>query len=285
MSVVVTGATGHLGRLVVESLLDRGYPAAEVTATGRNTGKLADLAERGVAVRRADFEDRSSLREAFAGADAVLLVSGSELGKRVEQHRNAIEAAKEAGAGHLVYTSAPRANDTTLILAPEHKATEEILAASGLSHTILRNGWYSELYGQTLEQARAHGSFIGSTGQGRVASASRADLAEAAAVVLVDPAPHEGAVLELTGETAWTSDELAGYLSQILGREVAYRDLSPEEHRAALLAAGLDTELAEFLVGVDGNIRDGELSHVTSLLSELLGRPATPVAETLRRLA
>ncbi|GAA1102666.1 SDR family oxidoreductase [Nocardiopsis metallicus] len=285
MSVVVTGATGHLGRLVVESLLERGYPAAEVTATGRSIEKLADLAERGVTVRRADFGDRASLREAFEGADTVLLVSGSELGKRVEQHRNAVEAAKEVGVGHLVYTSAPRASDTTLILAPEHKATEEILAASGLNHTILRNGWYSELYGQTLEQARAHGFFVGSAGQGRIASASRVDLAEAAAVVLADPVPHDGTVLELTGDTAWTNDELAGYLSEILGREVAYRDLSSDEHRAALLAAGLDAGLADFLVGVDGNIRDGELSHTTSSLSELLGRPTTPVTETLRRLA
>ena len=183
MTVVVTGATGHLGRLVVESLLERGYPAAGITATGRSTEKLADLAERGVTVRHADFEDRASLREAFEGADTVLLVSGSELGKRVEQHRNAIEAAKETGAGHLVYTSAPRANDTTLILAPEHKATEEILTASGLGYTILRNGWYTENYTGSIGGALAGGAVIGSAGEGKLSLATRADYAEAAAAV------------------------------------------------------------------------------------------------------
>ncbi len=285
MSVVVTGATGHLGRLVVESLLERGYAPGDVTATGRDTAKLADLADRGVRVSRADFDDPSSLREAFQGADAVLLVSGNELGKRVAQHRNAIEAAGAVGAGHLVYTSAPKASDTTLILAPEHKATEEILVASGLRHTILRNGWYSELYGQTLEQAREHGFFVGSAGQGRIASASRAELAEAAAVVLADPAPHDGAVLELSGDTAWTNEELAADISGILGREVSYRDLGPEEHRAALLSAGLDEGLADFLVGVDANIKDGELGGTTGELAKLLGRPTATVVETLRELA
>ncbi|GAA1467964.1 SDR family oxidoreductase [Nocardiopsis exhalans] len=285
MSVVVTGATGHLGRLVVESLLERGYPAADITATGRSTDKLADLAERGVTVRHADFEDRASLREAFEGADAVLLVSGSELGKRVEQHRNAIEAAKEAGVGHLVYTSAPRASDTTLILAPEHKATEEILAASGLSHTILRNGWYNENFEQVLEQAREHGALIGSAGEGRTASAARRDLAEAAAVVLTDPAPHAGAVYELSGDTAWTREELAGYVSELLGREIVYRDLSHEEHEAVLTGAGLDAGTAGFVVGLDRNTRDGELSATSGTLTKLIGRPTTPVAETLRLLA
>ncbi|WP_017586122.1 SDR family oxidoreductase [Nocardiopsis ganjiahuensis] len=284
MSVVVTGATGHLGRLVVESLLERGYAPGDVTATGRDTGKIADLAERGVNVRRADFEDPASLREAFRSADAVLLVSGAELGKRVAQHRNAIEAAEEAGVGHLVYTSAPKADDTTLILAPEHKATEEILAASGLSHTVLRNGWYNENYQQDLEQAREHGALIGSAGEGRTASAARRDLAEAAAVVLVDPAPHAGAVYELTGDTAWTRKELAGYISELLGREVLYRDLSPEEHGAVLTGVGLDAGTAEFVVGLDRNTRDGELAATPGTLAKLIGRPTTPVIETLREL-
>lgn len=285
MSVVVTGATGHLGCLVVESLLERGYAAGDITATGRNTGKLADLAERGVTVRRADFEDPASLRAAFQGADTVLLVSGAELGKRVAQHRNAIEAAKEVGVGHLVYTSAPQASDTTLILAPEHKATEEILVASGLSNTILRNGWYNEISQQDLEQAREHGAFVGSAGEGRTASAARRDLAEAAAVVLTDPAPHTGAVYELTGDNAWTKAELAGYMSEVLGREVVYRDLSPEEHRAVLTGAGLDADTAEFVVGLDRNTRDGELALTSGTLAELLGRPTTPVIDTLRELA
>ncbi|WP_159942917.1 MULTISPECIES: SDR family oxidoreductase [unclassified Nocardiopsis] len=284
MSVVVTGATGHLGRLVVEGLLSQGFPAERVTATGRNTAKLTDLADRGVRTARADYADPTSLKEAFRGADTLLLVSGSEVGQRVEQHRNAIEAAREAGVAHVVYTSAPRATDTTLVLAPEHKATEEILTASGLTYTILRNGWYSENYASQLEQAREHGSFVGSAGQGRVASAARRDFAEAAAVVLRDPAAHAGAVHELSGDTAWTYADLADTLGELLGREVVYRDLDTEEHVAALTGAGLDEGTARFVAALDANTRDGELSATTGELSRLLGRPTTPVAETLRAL-
>ncbi|GHC82230.1 NAD(P)-dependent oxidoreductase [Nocardiopsis terrae] len=284
MSVVVTGATGQLGRLVVESLLERGYPAEDITATGRDTARIADLADRGVTVRRADFEDPESLREAFRGADTVLLVSGTELGRRVEQHGNAIQAARGVGVGHLVYTSAPRADETTLVLAPEHRATEELLAASGLTHTVLRNGWYNELSQQALEQARAHGAFAGSAGRGRTASAARRDLAEAAAVVLADPAPHAGAVHELSGDTAWTNEELARDLGELLGREVRYRDLSPEEHRTVLAGAGLDEDTVEFVVTLDRNVRDGELAATPGTLSKLIGRPTTPVVETLRGL-
>ncbi|NYH54840.1 NAD(P)H dehydrogenase (quinone) [Nocardiopsis arvandica] len=283
-SVVVTGATGHLGRLVVEDLLAKGHPAERITATGRDTGGLTALAGRGVRTARADFGDPASLGDAFEGADTLLLVSGSEVGKRVDQHRNAIEAAGAAGVGHVVYTSAPKAADTTLVLAPEHKATEEVLTASGLAYTVLRNGWYNENFAQQLDQARETGSFVGSAGEGRVASASRQDLAEAASAVLRDPKAHAGAVHELSGDTAWTHAELAAVLGELLGREVLYRDLTTEEHVAALTAAGLDEGTARFVAALDANIRDGELSMTTGELSRLIGRPTTPVAETLRAL-
>ncbi|SIO85304.1 SDR family oxidoreductase [Nocardiopsis sp. JB363] len=282
MSVVVTGATGHLGRLVVESLLERGLPAEEITATGRDTAKLADLAERGVTTARADFDDPASLRAAFAGAETLLLVSGSEVGKRTPQHRNAIEAAKEAGVGHLVYTSVLRADRSTLSLAPEHKATEEMLADSGLPHTLLRNGFYSEVFSTQMEQAREQGVFVGSAGEGRVSSASRPDYAEAAAVVLLDPAAHTGAVYELAGDQAWTYADLAAAIGQVLGREVAYEDLSEDDHRAALIGAGLDEGTAGFVVGIDTGIREDELYEESGVLSKLIGRPTTPIVDTLR---
>lgn len=282
MSVVVTGATGHLGRLVVESLLERGLPAEEITATGRDTAKLADLAERGVSTTRADFDDPATLRAAFAGAGTVLLVSGSEVGKRTPQHRNAIEAAKEADVGHLVYTSVLRADRSTLSLAPEHKATEQILADSGMPHTLLRNGFYSEVFSTQAEQAREQGVFVGSAGEGRVSSASRRDYAEAAAVVLLDPAAHAGAVYELAGDQAWTYADLAASLGQILGREATYEDLSEEDHRAALIGAGLDEATSGFVVGIDTGIREGELHEEPGVLSKLIGRPTTPIVETLR---
>lgn len=281
MSVVVTGATGHLGRLVVTELLARGVPAGDVVATGRRVEALADLAAQGVRVVASDYADPGSLRAAFEGADRVLLVSGNEVGQRVTQHGHAIEAAKAAGVGHLVYTSAPRATTSDLVLAPEHKATEELLAASGLTTTILRNNWYTENYVPTLEQARATGEVVASAGEGRVASATRADFAAAAAVVLTTPG-HEGAVYELGGDTAWTHHELAAAIGEVLGREVVYRPVSPEEHHAMLTTAGLDEGTAGFVVALDGNIREGALADVTGDLSRLVGRPTTSLVDGLR---
>ncbi|MFY7070118.1 NAD(P)H-binding protein [Nocardiopsis changdeensis] len=284
MSVVIVGATGHLGRLTVEELLERGTPAEGIVAAGRDAGRLAALAERGVRTARVDLDDPATLAPAFAGADTLLLISTSEPGRRVPQHRAAIEAAAAAGIGHIVYTSAPRADDTVLVLAPDHRATEELLAASGIAHTVLRNNWYHENYVPQLHAARDHGEFSGSAGQGRVPSAARRDFAAAAAAVLADPASHAGAVYELTGDTAWTYAELADTLSAVLGTEVVYKDLSTEEHVASLVGAGLDEGTASFVAALDGNIRDGALGEPTGDLRRLIGRPATPIADTLRDL-
>lgn len=280
MTIVVTGATGHLGRLTVDSLLARGVAASDIRAVGRSAERLAPLAAQGVETAVIDFEQPETLTAAFAGADAVLLVSGSEVGKRVQQHRNAIEAAEAAGVGRLVYTSAPHATDGALVLAPEHKATEELLAASSLPVTILRNNWYTENYSGLVDQAAATGEIVGSAGEGRVASASRKDYAEAAAVVLTTDG-HEGAIYELSGDVAWTFDELATAVGALAGREVVYRSVTPEEHTSILTGAGLDEGTAGFVVALDGNIRDGELADATSTLAELIGRPTTPLAQGL----
>ena len=277
MTIVVTGATGHLGRLTVAALLERGVPAAGIRALGRNTERLAPLAGQGVQTAAIDFEKPETLDVAFSGADALLLVSGSEIGKRVPQHANAIEAAKRTGVGRLVYTSAPRATTSDLVLAPEHAATERLLAESGLPVTILRNNWYTENYTGQVDTAAVHGELIGSAGDGRVASASRKDYAEAAAVVLTEGG-HEGAVYELSGDVAWTFAELASAISGLLGRDVVYRSVTPAEHRASLIAAGLPEGTADFLVALDGNIRDGALAETTDALTGLLGRPTTPLA-------
>ncbi|MFJ3491758.1 SDR family oxidoreductase [Leifsonia aquatica] len=280
MTIVVTGATGHLGRLTVDSLLARGVAASDIRAVGRSAERLAPLAARGVETAVIDFEKPETLTASFAGVDAVLLVSGSEVGKRVQQHRNAIEAAEAAGVGRLVYTSAPHATDGALVLAPEHKATEELLAASSLPVTILRNNWYTENYSELVDQAAATGEIVGSAGEGRVASASRKDYAEAAAVVLTTDG-HEGAIYELSGDVAWTFDELATAVGALAGREVVYRSVTPEEHTSILTGAGLDEGTAGFVVALDGNIRDGELADATSTLAELIGRPTTPLAQGL----
>ncbi len=281
MSYVVTGATGHLGRLVVEHLLADGVPAAEIVATGRRTDRLADLAAQGVRVVAVDYERPETLAAAVEGADVVLLVSGSEVGRRVAQHRAVIEAAQAAGVGRIVYTSAPHADTSALVLAPEHKATEELLRASGLTTTILRNGWYTENYVGDVQQAAASGEIVAAVGDGRVASAPRDDYAAAAAVVLRTPG-HEGAVYELSGDVAWTFADLAAAAAEVLGRPVVYRPVPSEQRRAGLLAAGLDEGTAGFVVALEENTRDGLLAETTGDLARLIGRPTTPLADALR---
>ena len=280
MTIVVTGATGHLGRLVVESLLERGIPAGQIRALGRSADRLAPLAARGVQTATIDFEQPDTLAPAFADADALLLVSGSEVGKRMPQHANAIRAAVDAGVGRVVYTSAPHADTTDLVVAPEHEQTEKLLAESGLPVTILRNNWYTENYVGLLDSAAGTGEIVSSAGEGRVASATRKDYAEAAAVVLSTP-DHEGAVYELAGDTAWTFDELASVVGELIGRDVVYRAVSADDHVSILTGAGLDEGSAGFVVALDGNIRDGALADAPGTLSALIGRPTTPLAHGL----
>jgi NAD(P)H dehydrogenase (quinone) len=284
MSIVVTGATGHLGRLTVEGLLERGVDPAEIVATGRYVEKLSDQAERGVRVERLDFDDVPESVSWLGAGDVVLLVSGSEVGKRVPQHTAVVELAQRAGVDRIVYTSAPAADDTTLVLAPEHAATERVIRASGLPFTCLRNGWYDENYVAAFDQAKATGVVVGSAGDGRVASAPRADYAEAAAVVLSSDG-HDDAVHELSGDVAWTLDDLAATFGEVLGREVTYQRLTPEEHRQVLIGAGLDEGTAGFVVALDQNTAEGLLAVTTGDLAKLLGRPTVPLVESVRSWA
>ena len=281
MSYVVTGATGQLGRLVVSALLERGAAASDIVATGRKLESLADL---GVSTAVLDYNDPATIAAALKPGDVLLLVSSSEVGKRVPQHVAVIDAAKAAGVARIVYTSAPAATTSALVLAPEHKATEEALVASGVPFTILRNGWYTENYAAQIAEGRDTGSISLSVGDGRVASASRKDFADAAAVALLDDS-LAGQVLELSGDYAWTFDELAAAIAGIVGRDVTYTRLSPDEHTAALTGAGLDAGTAGFVVALDGNIRDGLLAVTTGDLSRIIGRPTTPLAEGLAAVA
>lgn len=280
MTIVVTGATGHLGRLAVESLLARGVAADEIVAAGRRVEALDDLAARGVRTAAIDFDEPSTLAAAFAGADKVLLVSASTPGRRAAQHQAAIDAAVAAGVSHLVYTSAPQATTSALVLAPEHKATEQAIAASGIPATILRNGWYTENYLSSVDAARATGQLVASVGAGRVASASRADYADAAAVVLTEDG-HIGRVYELSGDVAWSYDDLAAAIEGLVGRPVVFRDVTPEEHTAILTGVGLDAGTAAFVVALDQNTKDGLLAATTGDLARLIGRPTTPLADGL----
>ena len=279
MSIVITGATGHLGRLVIETLLERG--AGGIVATGRSVERIADLADRGVQVERLDFDDVPESVDWLGPGDVLLLVSGSEVGRRVPQHRAVVDLAVRSGVRRIVYTSAPAADDTALVLAPEHAATERLIRESGLPFTFLRNGWYTENYLPAFEQARESGVVAASVGDGRVASAPRADFAEAAAVVLSTDG-HEGAVYELSGDIAWDHDELARTFGEVLGREVGHQRLSPEAHRELLLSLGLDEGTAGFVVALDQNIGAGLVAVTTGDLAKLLGRPTVPLVETVR---
>ncbi|WP_087872808.1 SDR family oxidoreductase [Arthrobacter globiformis] len=284
MTIVITGATGQLGRLVVEALLDSGVPAEQIVAAGRSTGRIADLGERGVQVRSIDYSQPDSLRQAFAAADKVLLVSGSEVGQRVEQHRNAVEAAKEAGVGLIAYTSIANADTTAMQLAAEHLATEGILRDSGVPFVLLRNGWYLENYTGQLPVQLQHGAVLGSAGDGRVSAAARADYAAAAAAVLLRDG-EAGKVYELGGDEAFTLSELAGEVSAASGQDVTYRNLPAEQYTDVLVEAGLPEAYAAILADSDLGIARGDLLVTTGDLSALLGRPTTPLREAVQAAA
>jgi NAD(P)H dehydrogenase (quinone) len=279
-TIGVTGATGALGALVVDSLLGE-VPASSIVAIVRNASKAKSLSDRGVEVRVADYDDAAALQTALLGVHTLLLVSATELGQRLRQHTNVIEAAQANDVAHIVYTSAPRADDTPLTLAVEHAATEKAIIASGLPYTLLRNNWYHENYLAQVEPSSASGVLIGSTAGGTVASASRADLAAATATVLLGTG-HEGKVYELGGDVAWDYEHLASVLSEVSGRPVVYRDLAPAEHVAALESVGLDGPTAQFVVSIDTAIAAGALSEVTGDLHRLLGRPTVTLSEGLR---
>ena len=281
MSVVVTGATGQLGRLVVEDLLERGMPANGIVAAGRDTGRIQDLAERGVRVQVIDYAEPATLRRAFEGADRVLLVSSSEVGRRVAHHHNAIEAAATVGVGLLAYTSIANADTTRIVLATDHQATERLVRESGLAYVLLRNSWYLENYTGQVESYLAHGAGLGSAGNGRVSAATRADFASAAAAVLTSDG-HEGAAYELGGDTAFTMADLAHEISEATGQEVAYRDVPAEEYTRALVGAGLPEPYAAALADSDLGIARGDLYVGGGDLSRLIGRPTTTMRDAVR---
>lgn len=278
--IVITGASGQLGRLVIEALLKK-VPAAEIVAAVRNPEKVADLATRGVQVRLADYDQPASLAAAFTGASKLLLISASEVGRRVPQHRAVIDAAKAAGVSLLAYTSILHADTSPLPLAAEHKETENLIRASGLPAVILRNGWYTENYVAAIPAALQYGVVLGSAGRGRIASAARADYADAAAAVLTLE-NQAGRIYELAGDESYTLGELADEITRKSGKAVAYQDLPESEFKAALLGAGLPDFLATLLAESDVGASKGGLFDDGRQLSALIGRPTTLLPELLK---
>ncbi|WP_374401122.1 SDR family oxidoreductase [Niveibacterium sp.] len=279
--IVVTGASGQLGRLVIQSLLARNVPAAQIVAAVRNPARAADLAALGVQVRAADYTQPATLDAAFSGAEKLLLVSSSEVGQRFPQHKNVVDAAKRAGVKLLAYTSLLRADSSPLGLRDEHFATEQYLSESGLPHVVLRNGWYTENYLASIPPALQHGAYIGSAGEGRIASAARADYADAAAVVLTSP-DQAGKVYELAGDTSYTLTEFAIELSRQTGKQIPYVNMSEAEFKGALLGAGLPEPIAALLADSDTGASKGGLFDDSHTLSALIGRPTTSLAALMR---
>lgn len=281
MTIGVTGATGQLGRIVIDKLKTK-VPASDIVALVRSPAKAADL---GVAVRPADYAKPETLGPALAGIDTLLLISSSEVGQRAVQHRNVIDAAKKAGVARIVYTSLLHADRSPLSLAEEHVQTEEALQASGIPSTILRNGWYSENYTGSIGGALAGGAFVGSAGEGKISGAPRVDYAEAAVAVLTS-AGHEGKIYELAGDDAWTLADLAAEISKQSGKSIPYENLSQADYAKALTGFGVPDGFAATIAGWDVGAAEGALFDDGRQLSKLIGRPTTPlsvpVAEALR---
>ena len=278
MSIVVTGATGNLGRFVIEGLLEK-VPADQITAVVRDEAKAADYAARGVKIAVADYNSPETYDGIFSAGDKVLLISGSELHlDRVAQHKVVIDAAKVAGVALLAYTSAP--GTLTAALADAHRATETAILESGLPYTLLRNSWYNENYTENLAPVLEYNAVVQAAGEGRVASAARADYAAAAVAVLTGEG-HENKTYELSGDTAWGYAEYAAEIAKQTGKEIGYNSVPVETYIGILTGAGLPEPVAVILAGVDVSTEKGELAVTSGDLSRLSGRPTTPIADSI----
>lgn len=278
--IAVTGATGQLGQLVIQKLVEN-VPASSVVALVRNPAKAEGLKKLGVTVRAADYDEPGTWPAALAGVRTLLLISSNEIGKRQSQHQTVVAAAKRAGIQHLVYTSILKADTSPLGLAKEHLATENAIKDAGVPYTFLRNGWYLENHTENLAAALAHGTLHGSAKDGRFSSASRADYALAAVRVLTGTG-HANKVYELAGDTSFTLADLAAAVAHASGKAVGYLDHSYADYRNALLGFGLPEVIAEMLADSDVGAAKGGLQSDSRDLSRLIGRPTTALSEALK---
>ena len=279
--ILVTGASGQLGNLVINSLLAKGVAADQIVAAVRSPEKATALQERGVVVREADYTDPASLKAAMNGIKRVVLVSSSEVGQRAAQHQNVIDAAQATGVELLAYTSILHADTSPLALAEEHVATEAALKASNVPHVVLRNGWYSENYTMSAGMAVEHGAVLGSAGEGKYSTAARADYADAAATVITSE-DQAGKVYELAGDEAFTLAQYAAYIAKISGKEVVYQDLPEAEYAKVLVEVGLPEGFAAVLADSDVGASKGGLFDDSQTLSKLIGRPTTPIQDSIK---
>lgn len=280
--IAITGATGQLGQHVIDTLL-KTVPASQIAAIVRNPAKADALTRLGVTVRQADYSDEAAFTAALQGIDRLLLISSSEVGQRAAQHRNVVNAATAANVKFIAYTSLLHADRSPLGLHVEHVETEKMLADSGIPYALLRNGWYTENYLASAPAALEHGVFIGAAGEGKIASATRADYAAAAARVISEEG-HAGKVYELAGDEGWTLSQLAAELAKQSGKKVVYQNLNEADFAAALKGVGLPAGLADMLADSDAGAAKGGLFDDSHTLSALIGRPTTSLAESVKSI-
>ena len=282
MKILVTGATGQLGSLVVETLL-KTVPAEQIVVSVRNPEKAEALRARGVEVRQGDFDRPETLDAAFAGIDRLLLIStDGDTETRIRQHAEAVAAAVRAKVGFIAYTSLANATESPLFLAPVHRATEEAIRRTGIPYSFLRNNWYLENESTSIRAVLGGAPWVTSAGSGKVGFATRRDYAEAAAAVLTGSG-HENTIYELSGKPV-TQDEFVSTLAGVLGREVPLVKVSDAGYADIMRQAGVPEPVVPFLVAIQGGIRDGSLEIHSTDFEKLLGRPATPIGDGLRTL-
>lgn len=280
--IAIAGASGQLGRLVIQDLLDQGYKAGEIVALGRNFAKMQDLADLGIITRLGDYDHPDTLETALVGVERLLLISATDIGQRARQHLAILAAAQKTGVKHIIYTSLLKADSSPLVLAAEHLETEHALAESGLDITILRNGWYLENYFGVFETAKNMQSVFGAAQQGKISAASRRDYAAAAAKILFHPADHIGKTYELSGDQAFDMAELTAILADVMGTDLTYVNLGQAEYGQALIKAGLPENFALALADADEGAAKGWLYDEGQTLSQLIGRPTATLKQVFK---
>lgn len=282
MKIAITGATGQLGKLVIDALLERGADPAQLIAIGRSEEKLAPLTGKGLETRVADYNVQPDLVSALEGVDKLLLISSSEVGQRVAQHENIINAAKQVDVSLIAYTSIANAMTGGMELAEEHIATERLLAGSGIGYVLLRNGWYIENYTDQLMGYLNSGVILGAAGEGKISAAARADFAEAAAAVLLSDEEQNGKIYELGSDKPFTLNQLAGAVGAAAGQDVAYQEVDPEQLKKIYADAGVPGPFAHILVDTDVRIREGALEVSTGDLAKLIGRAPASLGKVIK---
>lgn len=282
MKIAIAGATGKLGNLVVDALLERDADAGQIIAIGRSEEKLAPLASKGVQTRVADYNAPATLIPALEGVDKLLLISGSEVGQRIAQHENVINAAKSVNVSLVAYTSIANAATGGMKLAAEHVATEQALAASGLDYVLLRNGWYTENYTDQVMGYLNSGVILGAAGDGKISAAARSDFAEAAAAVLLAEEPQAGKIYELGSDKPFTLAQLAGAVSAAAGHDVSYKQMDPETLVDIYEQSGVPAVFADILVDTDVRISEGALEVNTGQLAQLIGHAPTSLGKVIK---